>query len=181
MGIVSITYRCGCPGDHKIVCNQPTNRDKEKIRQKERGLCPDCYREKLETEFLERWGRLPSVHARSENQEAFAVRVLMALLSSQRVRAGLMELLMATPNLPVERLLDLYTSEDRRDPPDFFGAISWQENILKHAYPDLWAKFKAALGGSSGSQSMDLGPDGVQGNNHVASSAEKAVGKQQAE
>jgi len=156
MGMVSITYQCGCPGEHKIVCNQPTNRDKEAIRRKQLGLCPDCYREKLVADFRERWGRLPSVNATSEKQEAFAVRVLMTLLGSGRVRSGLVEMLMSTPHLPVRDLLDCYMAECRADSPAWTGMISWQELVLRSAYPDLWAKFISACPPSNTAQQMEL-------------------------
>jgi hypothetical protein len=154
MGVVSITYQCGCSGQHQIVCNQPTNRDKETIRKKERGLCPDCYREKLETEFMAKWGRLPSVQATSEAQAAFATRVLMTLLGSGRVRPRFVELIMAAPDLPVRVLLDTYTTDDRRDPPEWSSAISWQEDILGRAYPDHWAKFIDACPPSETAEGM---------------------------
>ncbi len=154
MGFVSITYKCGCFGQHQIVCNQPTRRDKETIRRKEYGLCPDCFREKLESEFMTKWGRLPSVQASSEAQATFAIRVLMTLLGSGRVRPRFVELLMVTPNLPVRVLLDTYTIEDRRDPPEWSSAVSWQEGILSSAYPDLWSKFIDACPPSETAEGM---------------------------
>lgn len=156
MGKVSFTYQCGCPGEHKIVCDQPTNRDNEAVRKKTRGMCPDCYREKLVADFMARWGRLPSVNASSEKQEAFAVRVLITLLGSGRVRSGLVELLMTAPDLPVKDLLDCYMAEDRADPPAWTGMISWQELVLKGAYPKLWAKFISACPPSNTAQQMVL-------------------------
>jgi hypothetical protein len=144
MGVTFFAYRCGCPGELTFVNTLPTNREKEKLWQREHGLCPDCYRGQMETAFMEKWGRRPSVRAVSEQQKAFGERVLMSLLGSQRVRLGLAELLMSTPDLPVQCLLDSYMAQNRVDPPAWTGMISWQEFVLKGAYPDHWATFIAS-------------------------------------